>query len=435
MALKKRKKRTRRIGWLTALTALAGLLATATVATATIVYPPLKYGTQTTIYFGLYDSNSPWRAYDTAPAANDVYLLKDGGTPARTTNAVTRLGNGVFTLTLTATEMSAKTVVVDVNDHDDPPLYGDEQIVIPTFGHASALQPFDLASATVTLADGGLTAAKLAASALTAVENQVWNALTKDHKIKNTLGEAVQKGGGGGSALELTGTAAGGTANTIILAAGSAATDGAYVPSTITLLSGAGAPAVRNIIAYTGTARRAYVDRDWPGASPGVTTEYLIRASSSSMFASEGLAQGGDESHIIFAAGALDVDDLTGWVQLRSGTGSPDTQYVVDFDKTTQTATISGTWTDASPSTDTYYVFVPIGSLVSDTTIPVPGLTQADLENAVAAIRSSIQELEEGGITVQDILTIVQKLDTMLEADGKLYRWTRGALSRVPGLF
>ena len=31
------------------------------LAAATIVYPPVKYGQQVTIHFGLYDSNSPWQ--------------------------------------------------------------------------------------------------------------------------------------------------------------------------------------------------------------------------------------------------------------------------------------------------------------------------------------------------------------------------------------
>jgi len=64
----------------------------ATAASATIVYPPVKYGQEVTIYFGLYDSNSPWRNYATAPAAGDVHVFQDGASEARAANAVTDLG-------------------------------------------------------------------------------------------------------------------------------------------------------------------------------------------------------------------------------------------------------------------------------------------------------------------------------------------------------
>jgi hypothetical protein len=122
---------------------------------ATIVYPPVKYGKEVTVYFGLYDSNSTWRNYATAPAAADVHVFQDGASEARAANAVTDLGR-TFSLVLTAAEMQAKIVVVDINDASDPPLYCDEQIIIPTYGHASALNQLDLDLATV---DAKLTAA------------------------------------------------------------------------------------------------------------------------------------------------------------------------------------------------------------------------------------------------------------------------------------
>lgn len=103
----------------------------------TIVYPPAKYGVETTIYFSVYDSNSPWQFYETAPAADDVSVRKNGGTRARATNAISDLDH-VMKLVLTATEMQAAVVTVDVNDESSPALYGSETIVIPTYGHESA---------------------------------------------------------------------------------------------------------------------------------------------------------------------------------------------------------------------------------------------------------------------------------------------------------
>lgn len=124
-------------------TVVAVAMVIAGSALATIVYPSVKYGQQVTVFFELYDSNSPWRAYGTAPASDDVYIRKDGGAAARATNSVTDLGR-YMSLVLTATEMQAAVVTVDVNDETSPKAYGDELIVIPTHGHASALNAVDL---------------------------------------------------------------------------------------------------------------------------------------------------------------------------------------------------------------------------------------------------------------------------------------------------
>jgi hypothetical protein len=126
---------------------LVGMLSVlAGVAVATVVYPPVQYGQQCRIYFTLYDSNSPWRSYMTVPAATDVNVVKDGGTGANATNSVARVGRQC-SLLLTATEMQAACVCVEVNDADSPKLYMDETIVIPTFGNASAfIEPNTLAT-------------------------------------------------------------------------------------------------------------------------------------------------------------------------------------------------------------------------------------------------------------------------------------------------
>ena len=109
-------------------------------AQADVWLPPAQYATAYTLYFGVYDSNSPWRAYETAPAAEDIHVFQDGASEARATNAVTDLGR-TFKLVLTATEMTARVVTVDVNDASTVPLFGDETFYIPTYGHDSAYVP------------------------------------------------------------------------------------------------------------------------------------------------------------------------------------------------------------------------------------------------------------------------------------------------------
>ena len=118
---------------------LLGLLIQS-VASGDVWLPPAKYATEYTLYFGVYDSNSPWRNYETAPAAADIHVFQDGASEAQPSNAVTDLGR-TFKLVLTATEMTARVVSVDVNDANATPLYGDETFYIPTYGHNSAYVP------------------------------------------------------------------------------------------------------------------------------------------------------------------------------------------------------------------------------------------------------------------------------------------------------
>jgi len=105
--------------------------------------PPVKYGEAFTLYFNVYDSNSPWKFYATAPAAADVHVYQDGASMENPTNSITDLGK-TFSLQLAAAEMQAAVVVVEVNDISSPKLYMDDSWVIPTYGHSSALSAFDL---------------------------------------------------------------------------------------------------------------------------------------------------------------------------------------------------------------------------------------------------------------------------------------------------
>jgi hypothetical protein len=149
------------------------LLLPATVL-GTMIYPAARYGQEVTVYFSLYDSNAPWQFYETAPAAADVHIRKDGGSEAHAANSVTDL-NHIMSLTLTATEMQAKVVTVDINDASVPALYGSATIVVPTFGNASAWQVFDVGVALPTV-DANEVSADLATT--DDVETSVGTVLT-----------------------------------------------------------------------------------------------------------------------------------------------------------------------------------------------------------------------------------------------------------------
>jgi hypothetical protein len=109
--------------------------------------PPVKYGQQFTFYFNVFSSSDPNRFYATAPASADVHIIKDGGAAENPTNSITDLGK-TFSLVLTATEMQAAVVIVEVNDATAAAAYMDESWAIPTYGNTSALNAFDLDDAT-----------------------------------------------------------------------------------------------------------------------------------------------------------------------------------------------------------------------------------------------------------------------------------------------
>ena len=417
-----------------ALAIVLGLLL-ATIASATVHWlPAAKYATQYTLYFGIADSNSPWRLYETAPALADVHVFQDGASEARAANAVTDLGRS-FSLVLSATEMTAAVVTVDVNDASAPPLFGDEIYYIPTFGNASGAWVFDLSTATVsptnssittsTFASGAINAAAIAADAIGsselatgAIDEILDNTLT-NNKIKQSLAWYVQRGGGG-DPLALSGTAqAGGTSNTIVLAAATPGVDDAFTPCSITLLSGTGAYAIRTGLTYNSTTKVLTILETWPGSPPNATTTYKIDYAPSSALSAEGVAQAGTTNTVQLASGDVGADNLTGLVQLVSGTGSGSTVYAVrDSYDANETIVITGTWAGASPDTTTYYKFTPAGAQVSDASTPTAGLSVADVQSALAGLgydATLATNLGTANSNVTDILADTGAVDTASE--------------------
>ncbi|GAA3249872.1 neuraminidase-like domain-containing protein [Dactylosporangium siamense] len=72
-----------------------------------------------------------------------------------------------------------------------------------------------------------------------------------------------------------SGTAAGGGADTIVLATGAAPQDGAYTGMLVDVTDGAGAGQTRTVTAYTGASRTATVDAVW-ATVPDTTSRYSI---------------------------------------------------------------------------------------------------------------------------------------------------------------
>lgn len=108
-----------------------------------------KYGVECKIKLAIVGVTSANYAVgsDWDPAEGDVKIVKDEGSEANTTNLPTYVGAMTWTLTLTATEMSAASVVIGVSDQTTPAAIEEQVEHIDTYGHASAQHELDLDSA------------------------------------------------------------------------------------------------------------------------------------------------------------------------------------------------------------------------------------------------------------------------------------------------
>lgn len=119
------------------------------------MYLLAKYGTQTAFTFPIAKAGSRDFAAtgDWTPATGDTKVSKDGGNVANSTNnpsAIAGTGSVDWTLTLTATELTA--AVIDVQIVDSATKAVDDQFLkIYTYGNASAKIPLDLSNANLAL--------------------------------------------------------------------------------------------------------------------------------------------------------------------------------------------------------------------------------------------------------------------------------------------
>lgn len=97
-----------------------------------------QYNTAATILFPLIDRDI--QDFDDGPptfVAGDSQIMKDEGPFANTTNLPVHEGLGIFSLALTATEMTAARIVVCIAD-GAPEDFEAQAIIIQTFGDFAA---------------------------------------------------------------------------------------------------------------------------------------------------------------------------------------------------------------------------------------------------------------------------------------------------------
>lgn len=83
-----------------------------------------KYGVATTFYWSFEDvtiTDAPF--IGVAPVAADIFLSKDGAAPATATNAMTAIGNGIYSHVVTAAEMQATRLSISVYDQTASEIY------------------------------------------------------------------------------------------------------------------------------------------------------------------------------------------------------------------------------------------------------------------------------------------------------------------------
>lgn len=175
-------------------------------------------GVQTTLYFPLpkWSATDPSDDFVTTPAAHaagDTKISLDGAAFANTSNAFAHLGNGIYSLVLTAAEMAASQIVVTVVDQTGPKVWKDRVLLVET-----------------------------------------------SQAVAGVLRQNVAQAG---------------TASTITLDASASAVNDFYNGALVAITSGTGAGQVRVIRDYTGASKVADVGRNW-ATNPDATSVFVL---------------------------------------------------------------------------------------------------------------------------------------------------------------
>jgi len=396
------------------------------------------YGVSAIVYFVLTDIDTGEFLTGASHASGDTVIIKDGGSPASTTNGFVEEGNGWYSLTLTSSEMEAKVVALSIVDQSTK-VWMDNGVKIGTHSHASALMPFNLGSATpdvnVAQISGDSTAADNCeamfdgtgyAGGTIRFSSVDVTAISGDTTAANNLEAAFD-----GTGYEIPGlitrlnTATASAAGTLTLDAGAPATTDYYKDQWLVIVSGTGAGQARLITGYS-TGRVATVSHNWAttpsstavfaiipaarmdlgligGSAISTTTAQLgvnvVQISADATAADnleaayddtagsvrwnniidQGTAQSVTGSTIVLRAAAAFADDeLIGNLVLITSatTGAGQVRRITDYVSTTDTATVEPNWT-TNPTGTIVYKILPASYRVQADVIAVSGDTGA----------------------------------------------------------
>lgn len=100
-----------------------------------------KYGEATTINFSLVETDGVDLKIDAVHASGDTKIMKDEGAEANTASGFVDEGQG-YSLALSATEMEAARITINIIDQGTKAWLDPKAITIETYGHASAQHPY-----------------------------------------------------------------------------------------------------------------------------------------------------------------------------------------------------------------------------------------------------------------------------------------------------
>lgn len=434
----------------------------------------VRQSTATTLVLGPFVDNVDGFTAETALTITntEVLLSKNAGAFAAKseTTSLTHMSNGHYSCLLNTTDTNTLGKLrVIVNETGALPIWLDLEVV-PAMIYDSQILGTDridvnithaldvawasgaiaagvLASNSIvaaTLASGTITSTKFATGAITS-STFAGSAIDAAAIATDAIGSneisaaAVAKIQLGLLTTSHTGTAQGGTAISITLAAGASATNGLYDPGLVRIISGTGAGQTRTIIDYNGTSKVATVDKDWR-TNPDATSVYEIISAPNLMSTNEGVAAGGGASTITLNSTAVATDNYYNGqlVVIRSGVGQDQVRIISSYVGSTKVATVSEAWA-TQPTTGSAYMLMPMGKAQVVAMIP-------DVVNASALASDAVTEIQTGLATsaalatvsgfvdteVGAIKTVTDKLDTTLELDGAVYRYTTNALEQAP---
>lgn len=162
-----------------------------------------KYGVETIINFELYEVDGVDFRTDAADAGSDCTIRKDQGADTTCENDFVDEGLS-YSLTITATEMEAKSITVYIVDSATK-VWLDKVICIETYGNASAQHAFDLNTAQQSVNIAAITAGIIANASFNAdvgstahgtniialAVRKILEELNLDHLMKVTTGVAA----------------------------------------------------------------------------------------------------------------------------------------------------------------------------------------------------------------------------------------------------
>ena len=188
-------------------------------------------GVATTVNFPLYVlDGSALNATPATFATGDVQILKDEGAATNIGTLPTHEGNGVYSVPLTATEMTADRVAITIVDATEPAVWLDTVVLVE-----AAWSPLD--------------------------------ALSLNNLTVGTIGSIL--------AVAHAGTAQAGSATGITLQTTAVATDDFYNGGVVSLIGGTGAGQGNIISDYTGSSKVCVVQNTWV-VNPDATTIYVV---------------------------------------------------------------------------------------------------------------------------------------------------------------